>query len=185
MNAKARLVLYCLAAVYVLSACSQSAAPSQTSAATGPASTLAPTNDAGNKASGNPCDVITAADVAGILVTPATSKVGSNPGACTYETATKGQVTINVAQGDSANFWWSLATTSQGANVPLAGIGDKALYNAFAGGRPLIARKGDMTCFVDVVGYDNSGAMDSITKDRGETLARKLGALCTKIFAAH
>ncbi|WIG56316.1 MAG: hypothetical protein OJF61_002104 [Rhodanobacteraceae bacterium] len=185
MNAKARLVPCCLAALCVLSACSQSAAPSQTGATMSPASTAAPTNDGGNKVSSNPCDVITAADVAGILVTPATRKDGSEPGSCRYETQTHGQVAINVAQGDSANFWWSLATTSQGANVPLAGVGDKALYNKFSGGRPLIARKGDMTCYADVVGYDNSGAMDSITKDRGEALARKLGALCTKVFAAH
>ncbi|HWG09937.1 MAG TPA: hypothetical protein VN693_00350 [Rhodanobacteraceae bacterium] len=185
MNAIVRLIPYSLVALCALGACSQSAVPSQTGTTMSAASAAAPTSDSGNKASGNPCDVITAADVAGILVTPATRKDGPNPGACMYETATKGQVTINVAQGDSANFWWSLATTSQGANIPLAGVGDKALYNAFAGGRPLIVRKSDMTCFVDVVGYDNSNAMDSITRDRGETLARKLGALCTKIFAAH
>lgn len=176
---------YWIVVLCVLGACSQNAAPAQTGASTSAASAAAPTSDSGDKASGNPCNVITAADVAGILVTPATRKSGSNSGACMYETATKGQVTINVAQGDSANFWWSLATTSQGANVPLAGVGDKALYNAFAGGRPLISRKGDMTCFVDVVGFDNSDATDSITKDRGEALAHKLGALCTKIFAAH
>ena len=26
---------------------------------------------------------------------------------------------------------------------------------------------------------------DTVTADRGEALARKLGALCTKLFAAH
>ncbi|MES2402915.1 MAG: DUF3558 family protein [Pseudomonadota bacterium] len=173
------------AALCLLAACSHGASSQPGVAANAASGVAAQAPDTAGSALRNPCDVITAADVAGILVTPATRKDGANPGACMYETATRGQVTINVAQGDGANFWWSLATTSQGANVPLAGVGDKALYNAFAGGRPLIARKSDMTCFVDVVGYDNSGAMDSITKDRGETLARKLGALCNKLFATR
>lgn len=176
-----------LVALCNLGACTQGAAPAQDGAATDPVSSSATqsSTDTGGNASRNPCDVITAADVADILVTPATRKDGPNSGSCMYQTATKGQVAINVAQGDGANFWWSLATTSQGANVSLVGVGDKALYNAFAGGTPLIARKNDMSCYVDVVGYDNSDAMDSITKDRGEALAKKLGALCNKLFASH
>ena len=185
MNANLRLTSFSIIVLCSLGACSQGAAPAQSSAATDTAATPAAQSAGDHGAAGNPCDVITAADVASILVTPATRKDGANPGACMYETATKGQVTINVAQGDSTKFWWSFATTTQGANVPLAGIGDKALYNAFAGGRPLIARRGDMTCFVDVVGYDNSDAKDSITGDRGEALARKLGALCSKVFASQ
>jgi len=125
--------------------------------------------------------------VVGILNKPVVAKpVGADgtPGACKYQTQSSAYVSINVAQGDGAKFWWTLATTSQGANTPLVGVGDKALYNAFAGGRPLIASKGDTTCFVDVMGINSEAEVD-ITKDRGETLARKLGALCTKIFAAH
>ena len=173
-------------ALCTLAACSNGASTAPSGAAADSASPVAAQmpSEAGG-AVGNSCDVITTADMAGILVTPATRKDGPDLGACKYQTATKGQVTINVAQGDGANFWWSLATTTQGANVPLAGVGDKALYNAFAGGRPLIARKGNMTCFVDVVGYDNSDAMDSITRDRGEALAKKLGELCNKLFASH
>ncbi|MGH8213054.1 MAG: hypothetical protein ACREPP_07515, partial [Rhodanobacteraceae bacterium] len=63
------------------------------------------------------------------------------------------------------------------------GIGDTAMRNA--SGSKLAARKGDMYCGVEVLGY-YSGPMDgTITSDRGEALAKKFGALCNKLFAAH
>jgi hypothetical protein len=137
----------------------------------------------GGNTTGNPCQVITAADVAGILLTPATSKPGPTSATCMYQTATKANVTIGMAHGDEAKGAWMFATTYSGTERPISGIGDQAL--ARVDGTTLVARRGDRSCRVDVVGYDNSEAMDSITKDRGEALARKLGVLCTKLFAAN
>ncbi|HWF86759.1 MAG TPA: hypothetical protein VG222_17995 [Vicinamibacterales bacterium] len=127
--------------------------------------------------------MITAADVAGILTAPATRKPGADPASCMYQTQTKANVTINVAKGDEVKGAWTLATTYNATKNPLASVGDEALYNPQ--GTTLIARKGETSCRVDAVGYDNANAMDDITKDRGEALARKLGALCNKLFAAH
>ena len=135
----------------------------------------------GGNATGNPCRVITAADVAGILLTPATSRPGPTSGTCMYQTATRANVTIGVAQGNEAKGAWMFATTYSGTEKAISGIGDQALFRV--DGTTLIARRGDRSCRVDVVGYDNSEAMNSITKDRGPALARKLGALCTKLFA--
>jgi hypothetical protein len=178
------LALSC--ALCALAACSRGAVPGQSGAATtSTASTPAAQTSAEtgeDSASRNPCDVITAADVAGILLTPATRK-DLPPGSCMYETQTHGQVVFNVARGDNGRGLWTMMTGPQGATIPLSGVGDQALYNA--GGTAFFARNGGEVCFLSVVGYDNSDAMDSITKDRGEALARKLGALCTKLFAAR
>jgi hypothetical protein len=90
---------------------------------------------------------------------------------------------IAVTKGAEEKGAWMLATTYNATKNPLAGVADEALYNPE--GTTLIARKGYTSCRVDVVGYDNANAMDDITKNRGEALARKLGALCNKLFASH
>jgi len=131
----------------------------------------------------DPCDVITAADVSGILTAPATRKPGATPGSCMYQTRSRANVTISVARGNDAKGAWMLATTYNATKQPLSGVAEEALYAP--DGTTLIARKGDTSCRVDVVGYDNSAAMGDITKDRGEALARKLGALCKKLLASH
>lgn len=118
---------------------------------------------------------------AAILVAPATRNAGLEPTTCVYRTQTKANVTISAAKGDGAKGAWIFATTYSATKNPLAGVGDEALYSA--DGTTLIARKGDTSCRVDVVGFDNSDAMDDITKARGEELARKLGVLCDKVFA--
>lgn len=172
-------------ALCLLAACSRGASTAQSGAAANPAPTAAAQTPetAGGGTPGNPCDVITAADMAGILTAPATRNAGPDPTSSVYRTQTKANVTLSVANGDAAKGAWTLATTYSGTTAPLAGVGDEALHNP--NGTTLIARKGDLSCRVDVVGYDNSAAMDDITKDRGDALASKLGALCKKIFASH
>jgi hypothetical protein len=66
---------------------------------------------------------------------------------------------------------------------PLAGIGDSALQGR--GGTQIVARKKDLVCSVDITGTDNADGMTAITTDRGEALAKKLGVLCAKVFAAR
>jgi hypothetical protein len=177
--------LLLLTALCALTACSKGASNTRSSAVGEPASAAAQTTAAsGGNAQVNPCDrAIAAADVAGILVAPATRDSGPDPDTCVFRTQTRANVTISVAKGDAAKFAWTLATTYNGTKNPLAGVGDEALFNP--NGTTLIARKGDTSCRLDVVGYDNANAMDDITKDRGETLARKLGGVCNKVFAAH
>jgi hypothetical protein len=100
-----------------------------------------------------------------------------------YQTQSHGNVTISAARGDASKGARVLATTYNATTNPLPGVGDEALYNPE--GTTLIARKRDTSCRVDVVGYDNASAMGDITKDRGAALARKLGALCNKLFLSH
>ena len=179
------LALSC--ALCALAACSQGADRAQSGAATNPASTPTAQTSAGtgaDNASRNPCDVITAADMAGIIVVPITrASSDSAPGLCIYESKSHAKVTIGEAQGDAVKFAWTLATTTNAADIPVAGVGDEAMRDTT--GTTLIARKGGVSCRVDVLGYDNSDAMDDISKDRGDVLAKKLGTLCNKVFASH
>lgn len=187
MNANTRMIPYWLVALCVLGACSRAASPTQGGAATDPASAAAAQSSGdigGNNASRNPCEVITAADLAAIIVVPVThASSDSAPSLCIYESKSHAKVTIGEAHGDEVKFAWTLATTTNAANVPVTGVGDEAMRDTT--GTTLIARKGNQSCRVDVLGYDNSDAMDDISKDRGDVLAKKLGALCNKLFASH
>ena len=172
-------------ALFLLAACSQGASTTQSGTGANTASTAAAQapDTAGRGAPGNPCDVITAADTAGIIVAPVTrTSSESAPDLCIYEAKSHAKVLIGEAQGDGANGAWMLATTYNSTKTPVAGSGDEALRNP--NGTTLIARKGDLSCRVDVMGYDSTASTD-ITKDRGDALASKLGALCNKLFASH
>lgn len=181
-----------LLALCALAACSKGTSHSNHARNSAPAVAAEPS---GATSSGNAhldtCEVISAADVAGIIIAPVTGKAGpdlmregaSDPAVCVYRAQSGANLTITLGLGGEAEGAWMLATTYNGTKTPLAGVGEQALYSPE--GTVLIARKGDLSCRVDVVGYDNSDAMDSITKDRGARLAGKLGALCNKVFSAY
>jgi len=169
------LALSC--ALCALAACSPGTAPALSGAAASPASTPAAQTSGGtggHNTSRNPCDVITAANVAGTLTGPL--KRDSYPGMteCQYETQSAHMSIIAMPLDNEMA--WQVATTYSHITIPVAGVGDTALRSA--DGATLVARKGSTYCRIELVG----GAAGN---DRGEPLARKLGALCTKLFAAH
>jgi hypothetical protein len=106
---------------------------------------MAASRDASAAAAGippaNPCDVVTAANVASILTAPATRKPGVDAASCMYQTQSHAIVRISIARGDDEKGAWMLATTYNATKTPLAGVADEALYNP--DGTTLIARKGD------------------------------------------
>ncbi len=124
-------------------------------------------------------------DVASILIAPVVRQANRlNPQSCSYHAAAGATVTISLANGDDGKFAWKIASDpSNGRMDALAGIGDSALQGR--GGTQVVARKGDLVCSVDITGTDNADGMTAITKDRGDALAKKLGALCAKVFAAR
>ena len=128
---------------------------------------------------------ITPADVADIITAPVTKQPGLSAQSCSYHASAGATVTISLSSGEDGKFSWS--TMSNPANTgtlsPLVGIGDTALHSH--GGTVVVARKGDLVCSVDITGTDNANGMQVITKARGEELAKKLGALCGKVFAAR
>ena len=125
------------------------------------------------------------ADVAGILIAPVVKQGNRlNPQSCSYHAAAGATVTISLASGDEGKFAWDFAANpSNGRMDALVGVGDGALQGR--GGTVVVARKGDLVCSVDVTGTDNADGMTAITPDRGDALAKKLGALCAKVFAAR
>lgn len=123
------------------------------------------------------------ADVAGILLAQVVRQSSKlNPQSCSYHAAAGATVTISLANADEGKFAWEYASNpANGRMSQLAGIGDSALQGR--GGTQVVARKQDLVCSVDITGTDNADGMTVITPDRGEALAKKLGALCAKVFA--
>lgn len=175
-----------LVALSALAACSKGGSTTQPGVSAQSASAAAQTAAASSdrETVANPCDhAIAAADVAGIITAPVTRKSGADAETCVYRARSGADISISVARGDTAKGAWSFAKTYGGRMVPIAGVGDEALWGHE--GTVLIARKGDLSCRVDVLDIGNADAMVDITKARDEALARKLGALCTKVFATQ
>jgi len=125
---------------------------------------------------------VTSTDVADIITVPVIKQAAAiNPQSCSYDAAAGASVTITLAQGEDGKTFWDMMSNpaNAGALSPLAGVGDTALHAR--GGTMMIARKGDLVCSVGLVA-DNK---QLITKARGEDLAKKLGGLCGKVFAAR
>jgi hypothetical protein len=176
-----KLIFPILGALFALAACSEGTHGNQSDASHSSGSAAALQSDTqSSEPKLDPCNAITAADVAEIITTAVTRAPDSSSSVCVYRAQSGANVTIDVAQGDAANGLWTLATTYNATKTPLAGVGQTALYNP--NGTTLIARKGERACRIDVVGWDNANAMDSITKDRGPQLAAKLSKLCKKVL---
>ena len=129
---------------------------------------------------------VTPADITDLITAPVVKQAATiNPQSCSYHAAVGATVTIDLARGDEGKSYWDLMTNpaNTGTQSPLAGVGDAALHAR--GGTQVIARKGTLVCSVDITGTDNADGMRVITKARGEELANKLGALCSKVFAAR
>jgi hypothetical protein len=156
-----------------------------------PGATAAQTAPIGRSAGGNVVETacekdVTPADIADIITTQVVKQAAViNAQSCSYHAAAGATVTINLSQGKDAKSIWAMMSNpaNTGTLLPLAGIGDTALHAR--GGTLVIARKGDLFCNVDITGTDNADGMRVITRARGEELAKKLGALCGKVFAAR
>lgn len=131
--------------------------------------------------------VFTPADVAGILKAPAkVTNYTLRTRPCSFDTANEGG-SINVYSGSDITNQLTWNDVSKSVNrakyVPLAGVGDEALRNA-SDGTEVFARKGSVYCSVVLFGIGQSGTSGDFTATRGEELSKKMGALCSKIFAA-
>ena len=183
-----KLELIALACAFgAASACAKSKAESSRND-TSVAAPGADASDASDEDSQAPVDcskIYTSADAVGILNLPA--KVSNDtlwPGSCTFDTANEGG-SIKVRPGASIEMAWDDVTKSRDSvkYAPLAGIGERAVRLA-SNGTEILAKKGKVYCAVELLGIGQSGTESDFTKTRGEELAKKLGALCGKYFAA-
>ena len=125
------------------------------------------------------------ADVADLITAPVVKRPGLAPESCSYHAQAGATVSISLSRGDEGKNLWSMMSNpaNVGTTTPLAGVGDVALHSH--SGTAVLARRGDLVCSVDITGTDNADGMKVVTNARGEELARKLGALCAKVFAAR
>ena len=176
-----KLVGASLCALAVLLACSKSRASTHAAAVTG--------NAVAGDDAGGPVDttldcarVFSPGDVAGILTEPATiSTYTLRSGSCSFEAA-KDAGTVRIYSGtDFTNeLTWNDVTKSvhRTKYAALPGVGDEA-YRNIVDGTELFARKGKFYCTVLLIGVKTPASA------RGEPLSRKMGALCSKVFASR
>jgi|GEM_PF-1884202 len=169
-------------------ACSQSNAKS--TSASGPDSSAAPAADVSDNEAQSTVDctkVFVSADAVGILNDPAkVSNYTFRPGSCTFDTAKEGG-SIKVYGGSdlTSEMSWNDVTKSRDSvrYVALPGVGERAVRKA-NDGTELLSKKGSVYCSVVLLGMGESSTVSDFTKTRGEELAKRLGALCNKYFAA-
>lgn len=128
------------------------------------------------------------ADVAGLLMPPVTVRpVPGSVAWCNFGNDFSGDITVRVGSDESTEMMWNDATrTSDSIKfAPFPGVGDKAVFEAGtdALNPELASQKGKMYC---IVSYDR-GTSDHYKQFKSvgsAEIGKKLGALCTKAFAA-
>lgn len=96
------------------------------------------------------------------------------------------------ASGDNKQVYDVLASLHDPAGAPLPGVGDRALWFDVRDSNvpdmselDTLSIKGETICVADLHFRKGQAGEKAITPARGEALARKLGALCTKAFAVR
>ena len=169
-----------VAAVLTLAACSKPANNSGNAASSGSTPTSSsqaagPTTTA-SSATGNACDrkLIGEADVAPLLSEPISGVETLSGDAQTCEFKTAGFSSVHVSLRPGLGHATLDQIISGGTNqtvTPLAGVGDRAVWDANL--KQISAEKDGTLCEI--------GAIGPATKP---ATAEKVGALCSKIFAA-
>jgi hypothetical protein len=131
---------------------------------------------------GNACDHkwIQQADVDGILSDPVTSMgpLQGDPQTCLFKTANFASIRIATRPGLGKTTLDAWSSGRMGLSAtPLSGIGDQAVWQDTL--KEINATKGDLLCDVGIDGPPGS------TKLSTADLQKRLGGLCTKIFAAQ
>ena len=95
-------------------------------------------------------------------------------------------------QGDNKQVYETLTSLHDPKGAPLPGVGDRAMWfdvhDSNVSGMSefdTIAIKGETICMADLHFRKDARGEKAITPARGEALAKKLGALCGKSFAAR
>jgi hypothetical protein len=144
------------------------------------AASAADPSDTGDVAPLDCNKVFVPGDAAGILTTPA--KITNFPNSkrsCWFSTDNGGSIDVF---GDDEEATWDDVTLSvdRAKYVDLPGVGDRAERKG-SDGTVVVSKKGNVYCRVNLEGLN---VRSNYTKTRGEELAKRLGALCNKLFAA-
>jgi hypothetical protein len=166
---------WALAVVLLLAACSKPAANGG-AAASGAAATPGATAVAAAAPVGNACDrkLITAADVAPLLSEPVSAEktLDGDAQTCKFDTAGFSSVKVSLRPGLGPTTLDMIKSGKTNQTVTdLPGVGERAVWDPLL--KEVDAEKGGLLCEINAIGPATSGAT-----------AEKVGALCSKIFAA-
>jgi len=169
-----RFALACM--LCATSACSQSAPNAVSSNGAAPVAASSPDDDSATKIT-VPLDcskVFAPSDVTGILAAPIQIDRSAYPIGCHFA-GTGASVSVNI--DPSFDIVWS--TDAAGSDfVDLPGVGDQARRRA-SNGYEVVSKKGKLYCGA---GFSMQSTPTSLS---GEELAKRLGALCNKLFAVN
>jgi len=211
MKPKILNIALSLAAICLVAACSKNSAPA-TAAATqdgkdvGAAALSGAVANANNGNKPTPCETdFSARDAAEILTGPTTlhrysmnaALSGEAENGCGMGDGIGALIDFAIQtkppmQGDNKQVYQTLVGILQPKGVPFQGVGDKAVWiDVHDSNIPgmsefgTMAIKGEVLCTVDLHFKKSAEGDKAITSARGEELAKKLGALCNKSFAAR
>jgi hypothetical protein len=125
---------------------------------------------------------IASADIKGLLAAPfktQTLNADSDKNGCSFEAEHFAAVRVYLSSGDAV---YTNAQAS-GNIAPLAGVGDKALRGT-SSFTNVVATKGRAECTIDLAGVGNVGSEVELVAQSQVIREQKLGAICTKLFAA-
>lgn len=206
------LTALALVTVLVLTACSNetpadiaaSAATNSKDAATATALATALTNKNKN-APPTPCETdFSARDAAEILTGSTTlnryamnAALGEAANGCEMGDGNGALIDFSIhakapMHGDNKQLYETLTGLHQPKGVPFQGVGDSAewvdVHDSNIPGMSefdTMAIKGEVICMADLHFKKGADGDKAVTPARGEALAKKLGALCAKAFAAR
>ena len=162
-------------AVGATAACSQSATNTASSGGANSRAASSPSDDSATS-SAAPVDcskVFAPSDVASVLSGPIKIERDAYPIGCHF-VGTGAEVTVDV-DPSLEMVWSSVAADTEFVDLP--DVGDQARRRA-SNGYDVVSRKGKHYCGA---GYSMQSTATSLS---GEELAKRLGALCNKLFAA-
>ncbi|MEO7051122.1 MAG: hypothetical protein ABI128_05605 [Rhodanobacter sp.] len=175
-------------ALCATTACSQTDSPSAAQTNAGSIASTQPQASSSSD-SDRPIDcskILSSSDVSDLLTAQVTmKKTGADNNDCDFTVASGASITVAFATGSDGKFRWKTASDPTLAMVPMQGLGDKAMRRIMGEGVDVVATKGDLLCWVTMLGTNSASDTANITKLRGDALATRLGALCNKGFVAH
>lgn len=195
-------------AVVLLAGCSKGPAGSAAAATNEGAAKAALSNAVANASKGTaptPCETDFSARDAAEILTGSTAlnryamnaALGEAENGCEFGDGNGALIDFAIRtkppmRGDNKQTYKTLTSFLQPKGVPFAGVGDQAVWvDVHDSNIPgmsefdTFAIKGEIICLADLHFRKGPQGEKAITPARGEELAKKLGALCNKSFAAR
>ena len=169
-----------LAAVLTASACARHTASSTGN--TGASAGTSDTASAGAGAAPVPATfdctkVFSSTDTAGVMTSPVkVSAVSMSTGVCELKSPDGSNIEISVDDDRDRALWEDPGQRALGKYLPVTGLGDEAFAMTNDDGAQMYIKKGSHYCGI-LAGIETLPV-------KGDALARQLGALCDKAFAA-